>query len=79
MKNYISALSIALSRIVNTILGGSPSMTFSARVGLHYREGRWIRRRNVINRIFFLQDDHCEESIKLDRDFNKRVELRLFW
>lgn len=79
MRNYINALLIALSRVLNTLLGGSPSMTLSARAGLNYRAGKWIRTRNVINKIFWLQDDHCERAIELDREFNKRVECLLFW
>lgn len=79
MTNYINAVLIALSRVLNTLLGGSPSMTLSARAGLNYRTGKWIRRRNLINRLFWLQDDHCELAIKLDREFNKSVECLLFW
>lgn len=79
MKHYINALLIALSRVLNTILGGSPSMTLSSRAGLNYRQGKWIRTRTLINKIFWRQDDHCELAIKLDREFNKQVELLLFW
>lgn len=79
MKHYINALLIALSRVLNTLLGGSPSMTLSSRAGLNYRQGKWIRTRNLINKIFWRQDDHCELAIKLDRDFNKQVERLLFW
>lgn len=79
MKSYINSLLIALSRVLNTILGGSPSMTLSSRAGLNYRQGKWIGRRNVINSPFWLQDDHCELAIRLDREFNKSVEQLLFW
>lgn len=79
MKHYINSLLMALSRVLNTLLGGSPSMTLSSRAGLNYRQGKWIRTRNIINSLFWRQDDHCELAIKLDREFNKRVELLLFW
>lgn len=77
MRNYINSVFIALSRLLNAVLGGSPSMTLSSRAGLNYRVGKWVLVRNVINRIFWLQADHCELAIKLDREFNNRVELHL--
>lgn len=79
MNNYINAVLIGLSRLLNTLLGGSPSMTLSSRAGLNYRAGKWTRRRNIINSLFWLQEDHCELAIRLDREFNKSVEQLLFW
>ena len=55
------------------MLGGNPSLTLSARAGLRYRKGLWRQRRGVINRLFWLQQDHCEFAIRLDTDRNKKA------
>lgn len=36
--------------------------TFSAHVYRHYCDGRWKVLYWVINKLFFLQDDHCKEA-----------------
>jgi len=62
---------IALSRLLNALLGGNPSLTLSSRAGLHYRKRQWHKQRNLINGLFFLQPDHCELAIRLDDDRNQ--------
>lgn len=73
LRNYSNNVFIALSRLLNTILGGNPSLTLSARAGLNYRKGQWSRRRELINRLFWLQQDHCEFAIRLDTDRNQQA------
>lgn len=73
LRNYSNNIFIALSRLLNAILGGNPSLTLSARAGLNNRKGRWNRRREWINRLFWLQQDHCEFAIRLDSDRNQQA------
>jgi hypothetical protein len=73
LRNYSNNVFIALSRLLNAILGGNPSLTLSARAGLNYRKGQWIQRRWLINRLFWLQQDHCEFAIRLDTDRNQQA------
>lgn len=73
LRNYSNNVFIALSRLLNAILGGNPSLTLSARAGLNYRNGQWSRRRELINRLFWLQQDHCEFAIRLDTDRNQQA------
>ncbi len=73
LRNYSNNVFIALSRLLNAILGGNPSLTLSARAGLHYRKGQWRQRRRLINMLFWLQDDHCELAIRWDTDKNQHA------
>lgn len=73
LRNYSNNVFIALSRLLNAILGGNPSLTLSARAGLNYRKGQWKRPRGLINRLFWLQLDHCEFAIRLDTDRNRQA------
>lgn len=73
LRNYSNNVLIALSRLLNAILGGNPSLTLSARAGLHYRKGLWRQRRWLINILFWLQDDHCELAIRWDTDRNQQA------
>ncbi len=73
LRNYSNNVFIALSRLLNAILGGNPSLTLSARAGLNYRKGQWRQRRRLINTLFWLQQDHCEFAIQLDTDRNQQA------
>jgi hypothetical protein len=73
LHNYSNNVLIAISRLLNAILGGNPSLTLSARAGLHYRKGQWALQRRLINRLFWLQQDHCEFAIRLDTDRNQQA------
>ncbi len=73
LRNYSNNVLIAVSRLLNAILGGNPSLTLSARAGLHYRKGQWRQRRRLINILFWLQDDHCELAIRWDTDRNEQA------
>jgi len=73
LRTYSNNVFIALSRLLNAILGGNPSLTLSARAGLNYRKGQWKRPRALINRLFWLQQDHCEFAIRLDTDRNRQA------
>ena len=53
---------VAIDQLVNTIFGGFADETISARSHRAYLEGKrkWLR--NLINAIFFFQEDHCREA-----------------
>lgn len=36
--------------------------TFSAHLYRHYLKGEWVWLRNLVNMMFFLQEDHCKEA-----------------
>ncbi len=73
LRTYSNNVLIALSRLLNAILGGNPSLTLSARAGLKFRKGQWKIPRGLINRLFWLQQDHCEFAIRLDTDRNQQA------
>lgn len=55
---YIERVGIALSVLLNVILGGPSNQTFSA------RNWGWKRRKKpnivwLIDKVFFLEDQHC--------------------
>lgn len=58
---YLKRIGIALSILLNVLLGGPNNQTFSARNHGWKREGKlnlvWL-----IDRIFFLDKDHCLSS-----------------
>ena len=54
---YLKNLLIAVDQLANAICGGSPDETLSA---YSHRKQDW--RRDVINAMFFWQDDHCHQA-----------------
>lgn len=60
-KKYIKRVGIALTILLNVLLGGYSNQTFSARNygwKIHgYPNLVWL-----IDFIFFLEDDHCKKS-----------------
>lgn len=58
---YVERVGIALSVLLNVILGGYSNQTFSARNYAWKREGKpnlvWL-----IDRVFWLETDHCMHS-----------------
>lgn len=58
---YLNRVLLAISILINTLLGGSTNQAFSARNWYWKKKGYW----NLvwlIDRIFFLEADHCQES-----------------
>ncbi|MDR0326694.1 MAG: hypothetical protein LBI05_00195 [Planctomycetaceae bacterium] len=68
METYFINLLIALDQLANTVYGGYPDGTLSAR---SYREKRWSER--WINLLFFWQTDekgkrnHCEQCYQHEK------------
>ena len=61
MPKYLNRIVIAFSILINCLLGGRNNQTFSARNWQRKRDGKlnlvWL-----IDMIFFLQQDHCQDS-----------------
>lgn len=55
--NYFFDVWSAFSHLLNTIIGGKPCETLSGRA---FRTDSWVQ--NVINTVFFFQDNHCLEA-----------------
>lgn len=58
---------IALSQLLNTLLGGWPDETTSARSYRMHRDSRfWKVMYRFINMLFFWQEDHCKWAYDLE-------------
>lgn len=68
MLLYFLHLATALSQFFNVLIGGHPDETISARAHRRRLEGHagWARLRNLLNRVFFWQADHCASSFAGD-------------
>jgi hypothetical protein len=53
---------VALTQLLNTLLGGFPDETTSSRAHRQQDKLRWRITRRVINAVFFLERDHCEAA-----------------
>ncbi len=73
---WIKNILISLDQLANTILGGDPDMTLSARLGRNYR-GTWIER--LVDWMFAWQKrpgGHCENSDWWEQDEGKDAVLK---
>lgn len=60
MTRYFLNLLIGIDQLFTTVLGGWPDETISSyahRLYVRGKPGSWLR--NVINRMFWWQEDHC--------------------
>ena len=53
---------IALDQLLNTLLGGWADETLSARAYRQQDKRRWYILMTLINMVFFLQPNHCQNS-----------------
>jgi len=58
---YFKNILIAIDQFLNALLFGDPDETLSSRVAKHYPH-----RAAIIDKIFFWQPNHCQESIEAD-------------
>ena len=68
LKKYLKNLLISFDQLINTILGGDPDMTISARLGRNYR-GTWLER--LVDWMFRWQkhpQGHCENADEWEKD-----------
>ena len=62
---YVKNVLIWLDQGANTIVfGGSPDETVSARCYRQRSIPKWAWRMKFLDRVFFWQTNHCEESFK---------------
>ena len=77
MRGYITGIAALISQTANHCLlyrwGGHHDMTVSAHVYTKRHLPRWRTAYKIINGVFFLQDDHCQESFMADVEFAKFV------
>jgi len=69
-KSYILRLLIAFDQFFNVLLlNGSEDHTISGRVGYKAKstkKKRWLLAEKIINKLFFFDPNHCENSIEKD-------------
>ena len=53
---------VAIDQLINTIFGGYADETVSSRSHRAYISGKRKWTRNLINFLFFWQDDHCKKA-----------------
>lgn len=63
---------IAIDQLVNALFGGYADETISSRSHRAYLTGKRQWTRNLINAIFFFQEDHCKEAYESELE---RVQL----
>jgi len=68
LLKYIGGIGTSISQFLNTLLFGSPDMSFSARAYMNarIRGGIWAFIEKIINILFFFETDHCKRSFQLD-------------
>lgn len=65
--SYLLRVAIAADQFANAVRGGEPDETLSAAAHRGHLEGRsgW---RNLINALFFWQEDHCRDAHQSELD-----------
>jgi hypothetical protein len=61
---------IAIDQLINAVFGGYPDETLSARCWRHRYTRKYRILVNIINALFFWQDNHCLESY--NSELNRR-------
>ena len=73
-REVAAGIAHTCSAMLNTVVfGGDMYTSTSARAHMEQGHPAWANRRNLINRLFFWQEDHCKEAWEADyeRAFNK--------
>lgn len=72
LKKFSKNCAIAYDQFANTVTGGAVDETISSRLGYGYQNGglKWFALvlYHIVNGIFFLQKNHCVESIEENID-----------
>jgi hypothetical protein len=73
---YLKNIFISIDQFLNTLLGGDPDMTVSARLGRNYK-GSWMQR--AVDWLFRWQghESHCGNANKLEQDEGKDAIFRI--
>ncbi|WP_295641436.1 pseudouridine synthase [uncultured Mailhella sp.] len=64
---YGKSVLIAIDQLVNALLAGWPDETLSSRAWRWEKNGRRSWPRRAIDRIFFMEKDHCRNSFESER------------
>lgn len=69
MKDYVGFIGVALTQLINTLLGGFPDETTSSRMWRWHLQGKpeGTIFAAVIDTIFFWQGDHCRKAYEAER------------
>ena len=60
IKNYLFNVLVGFDQFLNTVLAGWADETLSSRAHRVHQQGKpWGFLRNIINLLFWWQDDHC--------------------
>lgn len=60
---YLKNILVALTQLLNTVLGGYPDESTSSRAHRQRRvKLRWDVTRRLINMVFFWEQDHCRDA-----------------
>lgn len=70
---YLLNVATTISHLINAALGGSPSVTLSARCYLNRSVKIWGWAEKIINTIFWFDDDHCYQSFRRDLDASESL------
>lgn len=62
MKQYFFNYLYLLDLTINTIIGGDPRQTLSARMGRNIAEGRCHACRPICAALSWIQKDHCSKA-----------------
>lgn len=66
-RSYLSNLGTCTSQVCNTVIGGNPDVSLSARAFLSaQRSARAATIERLINGLFFFEPDHCRRSFERD-------------
>ena len=66
---YLKQIAVAFDQTVNAIAGGWADETFSSRCHRNaVGSPGWAAARNVIDTVFFWEDEHCKASFLSERE-----------
>ena len=72
--NYLLKLWVLVSQTLNVVLfNGDPDMTVSSRCYIQRHKKYWGVAYDVINRLFFFQDNHCKSSFDADYLYANKI------
>lgn len=66
--NYFLRIACAADQTLNTVLGGEPDETLSSRAYRNRERPGWKQLRQVIDSLFFWQDEHCLGAYLAERE-----------
>lgn len=77
MKKYLKNLLISIDQLINTVFGGDPDMTISARLGRNYKNTLLEK---LVDWMFSWQNHpqgHCENADEWEKDEGKDAVIAL--